>query len=118
MNSKSYDAVVFVYLVDKVLVARVVRGDNGEDVPVILLHDVQHDGGLLLDGRAKLEKHGVVVLETRDTQPISKQGHESFSVRGELEGRAQMIMERVQLLHASGTNILLFIARTCAPLMP
>lgn len=38
-----------IYLVDKVLVARVVRGDYGEDVPVILLHDVQHDLGLLLD---------------------------------------------------------------------
>lgn len=72
---------MFIYLIDKVLVARVVRGDYGEDVPVILLHDVQHDGGLLLDGRTKLEKHGVVVLETRDTEPISKQGHESYSMR-------------------------------------
>lgn len=72
---------MFIYLVDKVLVARVVRGDNGEDVPVILLHDVQHDRGLLLDGRTKLEKHGVVVLETGDTEPISKQGHESYSIR-------------------------------------
>lgn len=63
---------VFIYLVDKVLVARVVRGDHGEDVPVILLHDVQHDGGLLLNGWTKLEKHGVVVLETRNTEPISK----------------------------------------------
>lgn len=68
---------VLLYLVDKVLVARVVRGDYGEDVPVILLHDVQHDGGLLLDGRTELEKHGVVVLETRGKEPISKQGHES-----------------------------------------
>lgn len=70
-----------IYLVDKVLVARVVRGDYGEDVPVILLHDVQHDLGLLLDRRTKLEKHGVVVLETRETEPISKQGHESYSMR-------------------------------------
>lgn len=72
---------VFIYLVDKVLVARVVSGDDGEDVPVILLHDVQHDRGLLLDGWTKLEKHGVVVLETRDTEPIRKQGHESYSMR-------------------------------------
>lgn len=72
---------VFIYLVDKVLVAGVVRGDYGEDVPVILLHDVQHDGGLLLDGWTELEKHGVVVLETRDMEPISKQGHESYSMR-------------------------------------
>ena len=73
---------VFIYLVDKVLVARIVRGDYGEDVQVILLHDVQHDRGLLLDGRTKLEKHGVVVLETRDTEePISKQGHDSYSMR-------------------------------------
>lgn len=71
---------VFIYLVDKVLVARVVCGDYGEDVPVILLHDIQHDGGLLLDGWTKLEKHGVVVLETRDTEPISKQGHDSYSM--------------------------------------
>lgn len=63
---------ICVYLVDKVLVTRVVRGDYGEDVPVILLHDVQHDGGLLLNGWTKLEKHGVVVLQTRDAEPISK----------------------------------------------
>lgn len=63
---------VLIYLVDKVLVTRVIRGDNGKDVPVILLHNVQHDRGLLLDGWSKLEKHGVVVLETRYTEPISK----------------------------------------------
>lgn len=28
------------YLGDKVLVTRVVRGDDGEDVPVVFLHDV------------------------------------------------------------------------------
>ena len=101
---------VFIYLVDKVLVARVVCGDNGEDVPVILLHDVQHDGGLLLDGRTELEKHGVVVLETKEKEPISKRCHESLSTREKLEGRAAMIVERVQLSHASQTNIFLFIA--------
>lgn len=74
---------VFIYLIDKVLVTRVVGGDYGEDVPVILLHDVQHDGGLLLDGRTKLEKHGVIVLETRNMEPISKQGHESYIMRGD-----------------------------------
>lgn len=63
---------VLIYRVDKVQVAGVVSGDNGEDVPVVFLHDVQHDGGLLLNGWTKLKKHGVVVLETRDTEPISK----------------------------------------------
>lgn len=82
-----------VYLVDKVLVSRVVGGDDGEYVPIILLHDVQHDRGLLLDGRSKLEKHGVVVLETRE--PINKQGHESYSAR---DKTGKMIMEHVQLL--------------------
>lgn len=57
---------VFFYLVDKVLVAGVVGGDDGEYVPVILLHDVQHDRGLLLDGWSELEKHGVVILESRE----------------------------------------------------
>jgi len=71
----------FIYLVDKVLVTGVVSGDYRKDVPVILLHNVQHDRGLLLDGWAELEEHGVVVLETRDTELIRKQGHESFSMR-------------------------------------
>lgn len=61
---------LLVYRVDKILVARVVSGDNGEDVPVVLLHDVQHDGGLLLNGWTELKKHGVVILETRDTKSI------------------------------------------------
>lgn len=64
---------MFIYLVDKVLVSGVVRGDYGEDVPVVLLHDVQHDGGLLLNGRTKLEKHGVVVLETRERHAANQQ---------------------------------------------
>lgn len=65
MLSKSANACR--YLGDKVLVPRVVRGDDGEDVPVVLLHDVQHDRSLLLDGGAKLEEHGVVILDmTRD----------------------------------------------------
>lgn len=53
------------YLGDKVLVTRVVGGDDGEDVPVVLLHDVQDDGRLLFDGRAELKEHGVVVLDVR-----------------------------------------------------
>lgn len=52
------------YLGDKVLVAGVVGGDNGEDVPVVLLHDVEDDRRLLLDGGTELKEHGVVVLET------------------------------------------------------
>lgn len=50
------------YLGDKVQVSGVVCGDDGEDVPVVLLHDVEHDRGLLLDGRAELEEHRVVIL--------------------------------------------------------
>lgn len=47
----------FGYLGDKVLVTRVVCGDDGEDVPVVFLHDVEHDGGLLLDGGSELKEH-------------------------------------------------------------
>ena len=54
------------YLGNKVLIARVVGGDDGEDVPVVLLHDVEHDRGLLLNGWAELEKHGVVILRGKD----------------------------------------------------
>lgn len=53
------------YLGNKVLIAGVVSGDDGEDVPVVLLHDVEHDRGLLLDGGAELEKHGVVILRVK-----------------------------------------------------
>ena len=53
------------YLGDKVQVSGVVCGDDGEDVPVVLLHDVEHDRGLLLDGRAELEEHRVVILGNR-----------------------------------------------------
>lgn len=75
----SYCQSVFLcfYLVDKVLVPGVVCGDDRENVPVILLHNVQHDGRLLLDGGAKLEEHGVVILETREMGPISKEGHKT-----------------------------------------
>lgn len=56
-----------IYLSNKVLVAGVVCGDDGEDVPVVLLHDVEHDGRLLLDGGSELKEHGVIVLQ-KDTQ--------------------------------------------------
>lgn len=51
--------------VDEVLVPGVVGGDDGEDVPVVLLHDVEHDRGLLLYRRPELEEHGVVILPSR-----------------------------------------------------
>lgn len=51
------------YLGDKVLVTWIVRGDDGKDVPVVFLHDVEDDRSLLLDGRPELKEHGVVVLE-------------------------------------------------------
>lgn len=52
------------YLGNKVLVSRVIGGNYGEDVPVIFLHDVEHDRCLLLDGGAELKEHGVVILHT------------------------------------------------------
>lgn len=55
------------YLGNKVLVTGVVCGNYGEDVPVIFLHDVEHDGRLLLDGGPELKEHGAVVL-WRDRQ--------------------------------------------------
>lgn len=51
--------------VDEVLVPRVVGGDDGEDIPVVLLHDVEHDGSLLLYRWPELEEHGVVILLNR-----------------------------------------------------
>ena len=51
------------YLGDKVLITGVVCCDDGEDVPVIFLHDVEYDRCLLLDGGAKLKEHGVVILK-------------------------------------------------------
>lgn len=63
MLSKSANACR--YLGDKVLVPRVVRGDDGEDVPVVLLHDVQHEQSLLLDGGTELEERGLHVLRRK-----------------------------------------------------
>lgn len=63
------------YLGDEVLVTRVVRCDDGEDVPVVLLHDVQDDRSLLLNGGAKLKEHGVVVLATAEKQRQSVNGY-------------------------------------------
>lgn len=51
--------------VDEVLVPWVVGSDDREDVPIVLLHDVEHDGRLLLYRRPKLEEHGVVILPSR-----------------------------------------------------
>lgn len=42
--------------VDELLVPGELRRDDGEDVPVVLLHDVEHEQSLLLDGGAKLEE--------------------------------------------------------------
>lgn len=63
------------YLGDEVLVTGVVRCDDGEDVPVVLLHDVQDDRSLLLDGGAKLKEHGVVVLAITEKQRQSENGY-------------------------------------------
>lgn len=41
---------------DEIPVAREDGGHQGEDMPVVILHDLQHDCGLLLDGRSKLEE--------------------------------------------------------------
>lgn len=65
----------FLYLVDKILVARVICCDNGKDVPVILLHDIKHDRRLLFNGWAKLEKHGMVILKNRNKGQINKLSH-------------------------------------------
>ena len=42
--------------VDELLVPWELGGDDGEDVPVVLLHDVEHQQRLLLDGSPKLEE--------------------------------------------------------------
>lgn len=57
--------------IDKVLVSRIVGGDDGEYVPVIFLHYVKHDRGLLFYRGTKLEEHGMVIL-----QEIKKHMHE------------------------------------------
>ena len=49
---------------DEVPVAREDGGHQGEDMPVVILHDLQHDRGLLLDGRSKLEEGRCRVLPT------------------------------------------------------
>ena len=41
---------------DEVPVAREDGGHQREDMPVVILHDLQHDRGLLLDGCSKLEE--------------------------------------------------------------
>ena len=51
--------------VDELLVAGELGGDDGEDVPVVLLHDVEHQQCLLLDGGAKLEERRLVILRER-----------------------------------------------------
>lgn len=74
------------YLGDKVQVSGVVCGDDGEDVPVVFLHDLQHDGGLLLYGRAKLEEHGVVVLQTRGKERREREDRRTGrQVNGQME---------------------------------
>lgn len=48
--------------VDELLVAGELGRDNGEDVPVVFLHDVQHQQGLLLDRGTELEERGLHIL--------------------------------------------------------
>ena len=56
---------------DEVSVAREDGGDQGEDMPVIVLHDLQHDRGLLLDGSSKLEERGCRILPRKKTETQS-----------------------------------------------
>ena len=53
------------YLGDEVLITRGVGGDDGEDVPVVFLHDVEDYRRLLLDGGPELKEHGVVILQKK-----------------------------------------------------
>lgn len=48
--------------VDELLVAGELGRDDGEDVPVVLLHDVQHQQRLLLDGGPELEERRLHIL--------------------------------------------------------
>lgn len=48
--------------VDELLVAGELGRDDGEDVPVVLLHDVQHQQRLLLDGGSELEERRLHIL--------------------------------------------------------
>lgn len=53
--------------VDELLVAGELGRDDGEDVPVVLLHDVQHQQRLLLDGGSELEERRLHILVERET---------------------------------------------------
>ena len=49
--------------IDEVSISREGGGHQGKHVPVIILHDLQHDNGFLLDGSPKLEERGHHILE-------------------------------------------------------
>lgn len=54
--------------VDELLVAGELGRDDGEDVPVVLLHDVQHQQRLLLDGGSELEERGLHILGEQEVR--------------------------------------------------
>lgn len=47
---------------DKILVPRELGSDNRKDVPVILLHDGQHQQSFLLQSCTELEERGLLIL--------------------------------------------------------
>lgn len=94
------------YLGDEVLVARVVRGDDGEDVPVVFLHDVKYDRGLLLDGGAKLKEHGVVVLKMTEAHGYVTILACAFHLVGSTHRGEQILLKEWQwLCNIIGANI-------------
>lgn len=70
---------------DEVLVPGELGSDDREDVPVVLLHDGQHQQSFLLQGRAKLEERGLLILHRhRDSQSVQ-------SVSDQLDSRTKVV---------------------------
>lgn len=65
--------------VNKLLVAGELGRDDGEDVPVVLLHDVQHQQRLLLDGGTELEERRLYILVEQESGGEEVGGEEGGS---------------------------------------
>ena len=56
---------------DEVLIPWELRRNDGKNMPVVLLHDSEHEQSLLLQGCTKLEESGLLILQ-RHTVADSK----------------------------------------------
>lgn len=65
------------------LVARELGSDNRKNVPVVLLHDGEHEQGFLLQSCTELEERGLLILQPHGNRQVSRKKPQRGAARGQ-----------------------------------